>query len=136
MKQSKKGNQYFFGMKAHTGIDAVTELTYSIAANVADVTMAGHLVRDKDNRVYGDAGYTGIQKYLGETKDTQDYRCCVTATCSVIKAQLFTLFVLSNLVLASRCQDHADRANMSRIWPGSGITRLPGKIADLNKRSR
>ncbi|CAM4310487.1 hypothetical protein VRRI112168_20030 [Vreelandella rituensis] len=69
-------------MKAHIGIDAVTELTYSIAANVADVTMAGHLVRDKDNRVYGDAGYIVIQKYLGETKDTQDYRCCVTATSS------------------------------------------------------
>lgn len=56
MKQTKKGNQYFFSMKAHTGIDAVTGLTHSISANVADVTMASHLVRDKDNRAYGDAG--------------------------------------------------------------------------------
>jgi IS5 family transposase len=44
VKQTKKGQQYYFGMKAHIGVDAVTGLTHSVAAtsaNVADVTMRG-----------------------------------------------------------------------------------------------
>ncbi|SFU28175.1 transposase, IS5 family [Halomonas korlensis] len=41
MKQTKKGNQWYFGLKAHIGVDAVTGLTHSIV----DVTMAGALVR-------------------------------------------------------------------------------------------
>ena len=47
MKQTWKGNQWFFGMKAHIGVDTVTGLHSVVAtlANVADVTMAGHLVR-------------------------------------------------------------------------------------------
>lgn len=88
MKQTKKGNQWFFGMKAHIGVDAVTGLTHSVAAtsaNVADVTMADHLVRDDDKRVYGDAGYLGMWKHLGEEKDAPDSRCCVAAKRGAIK---------------------------------------------------
>lgn len=166
MKQTKKGNQWYFGMKAHIGVDAVSGLTHSVAAtsaNVADVTMAGHLVRDDDERVYGDAGYTGMGKYLDEEQDDPDSRCCVAAKRNTIKkmddgplktlrleiekakasirakvehpfhviknlfgyrkvrykglaknqAQLFTLFALGNLVLAGRCQGHADGASAS-----------------------
>ncbi len=75
MKQTKKGNQWYFGLKAHIGTDAVTGLTHSVAAtsaNVTDVTMAGVLVRKDDKRVYGDAGYTGTGKYLDEEKDAPD----------------------------------------------------------------
>ena len=57
MKQTKKGNQWYFGMKAHIGVDAVTGLTHRVAAtsaNVADVTMTSELVRDDDKRVYGE----------------------------------------------------------------------------------
>ncbi len=82
MKQTKKGNQWYFGMKAHIGVDAVTGLTHSVAAtsaNVADVTMAGALVREDDKRVYGDAGYTGMWKHLDEEKDAPDSKCCVAA---------------------------------------------------------
>lgn len=88
MKQTKKGNQYYFGMKAHIGVDAVTGLTHSVvatSANVADVTMAGGLVRDDDKRVYGDAGYLGMWKYLGEEKDAPDSRCCIAAKRGAIK---------------------------------------------------
>ncbi|MGO1344269.1 IS5 family transposase [Chromohalobacter japonicus] len=88
MKQTKKGNQWYFGMKAHIGVDAVTGLTHSVAAssaNVADVTMAGALVRDDDKRVYGDAGYTGMGKHLDEEKDASDSRCCVAAKRGAIK---------------------------------------------------
>ena len=88
MKQTRKGNQWYFGLKAHIGVDAVTGLTHSVAAtsaNVADVTMAGQLVRDDDKQVYGDAGYTGMWKHLDEEKDAPDSRCCVAAKRGAIK---------------------------------------------------
>lgn len=88
MKQTKKGSQWYFGLKAHIGVDAVTGPTHSVAAtsaNVADVTMAGALVREDDKQVYGDAGYTGMWKYLDEEKDAADSRCCVAAKRSPIK---------------------------------------------------
>ncbi len=164
MKQTKKGNQWYFGMKAHIGVDAVTGLTHSVvatSANVADVTMAGALVREDDKRVYGDAGYTGMWKHIDEEKDASDSRCCVAAKRGAIKkmddspmktlllaiekakasirakvehpfhviknlfgyrkvrykglvknqAQLFSLFGLANLVLATRCEGQVDGAS-------------------------
>ncbi|MGM0914306.1 MAG: IS5 family transposase [Pseudomonadota bacterium] len=88
MKQTRKGNQWYFGLKAHIGVDAVTGLTHSVAAtsaNVSDVTMAGQLARDDDKQVYGDAGYTGMWKHLDEEKDAPDSRCCVAAKRGAIK---------------------------------------------------
>ncbi len=75
-------------MKAHIGVDAVTGLTHSVvatSANVADVTLAGALVREDDKRVYGDAVYTGMGKHLDEEKDASDSRCCVAAKRGAIK---------------------------------------------------
>ncbi len=88
MQQTKKGNQWFFGLKTHIGVDAVTGLTHSVAAtpaNVADVTMTSHLVLDGDKRGYGDAGDTGMWKHLDEGKDAPDSRCCVAAKRGAIK---------------------------------------------------
>lgn len=85
MKQTKKGNQYYFGMKAHIGADAITGLTRSVAAtsaNVADVTTASHLVWGDDPRLYG---YTGMWKYLDEEKDALDSQCCAAAKRSAIR---------------------------------------------------
>ncbi|VVQ26021.1 IS5 family transposase [Pseudomonas fluorescens] len=65
MHQTKKGNQYFFGMKAHIGVDADTGLTHSVvgtAANVADVTQVDQLLHGEETHVCGDAGYTGVEK--------------------------------------------------------------------------
>ena len=65
MHQTKKGNQWFFGMKAHTGVDAGTGYVHSVtatAANVHDLDEAANLVRPDDEVVYGDAGYQGAQK--------------------------------------------------------------------------
>lgn len=65
MHQTKKGNQYYFGMKCHAGVDAGTGLVHSMevtAANVNDVTVAAQLVREDDEVVYGDSGYLGIEK--------------------------------------------------------------------------
>lgn len=65
MHQTKKGNQYFFGMKAHIGTDVESGLVHHVhgtAANVADVTQVAELLHGDENAVYADAGYTGIEK--------------------------------------------------------------------------
>ncbi len=65
MHQTKKGNQWYFGMKAHIGVDAGTGYVHSVtctAANVHDLDEAVNLVRADDEVVYGDAGYQGAAK--------------------------------------------------------------------------
>jgi IS5 family transposase len=65
MHQTKKGNEWYFGMKAHIGVDAGTGYVHTVtatAANVHDVTEAFKLLRDDDDVAYGDAGYVGIEK--------------------------------------------------------------------------
>ncbi len=64
MRQVKKGNQYHFGMKLHIGVDAETGLVHSLSttsANVHDVTGAHRLLHGGEQRVWGDAGYIGVQ---------------------------------------------------------------------------
>jgi IS5 family transposase len=65
MHQTRKGNQWYFGMKAHIGVDAGTGYVHSVtatAANVHDLEEAANLVRADDGVVYVDAGYQGAQK--------------------------------------------------------------------------
>jgi len=65
MHQTKKGNQWYFGMKAHLGVDAGTGYAHTVsatAANVHDLDEAANLVRGDDEVVYVDAGYQGAQK--------------------------------------------------------------------------
>lgn len=65
MRQTKKGNQWYFGMKAHIGSDAGTGYVHSVtctAANVHDLDEAVNLVRADDEFVYTDAGYQGAPK--------------------------------------------------------------------------
>jgi IS5 family transposase len=65
MHQTRKGNQWYFGMKAHVGVDAGTGYVHAVtatAANVHDLDEAAHLVRADDEVVYADAGYQGAAK--------------------------------------------------------------------------
>lgn len=65
MHQTKKGNQWHFGMKAHIGVDADSGLVHTVigtAANVNDVTQASQLVHGQEADVYADAGYQGVAK--------------------------------------------------------------------------
>lgn len=65
MRQSKKGNQWYFGMKAHIGVDASSGLVHSLKAtsgNEADVAHAGAVLHGDEEFVLGDAGYIGIEK--------------------------------------------------------------------------
>ena len=65
MHQTKKGNQWHFGMKVHIGADAGTGYVHTItgsAANVHDIEEAPKLFREDDPVGYGDSGYLGIEK--------------------------------------------------------------------------
>lgn len=65
MHQTKKGNQYYFGMKAHIGTDAASGLVHSLvgtAAHVADITQAHRLLHGEEQHAFGDAAYQGVDK--------------------------------------------------------------------------
>ena len=65
MHQTKKGNQWYFGMKAHIGADRDRKLVHTVAvpaANVADVTKTAELLHGQEQQVHADAGYTGVEK--------------------------------------------------------------------------
>lgn len=65
MHQTKKGNEWHFGMKAHIGVDAHSGLVHTLvgtAANVHDVTQAQALLHGDETDVFGDAGYQGVEK--------------------------------------------------------------------------
>jgi IS5 family transposase len=62
MHQTKKGNQWYFGMKAHFGVDSRTKLIHAAVAtpaNVADSTVLPDLLHGKETRVWGDQAYRG-----------------------------------------------------------------------------
>ena len=65
MHQTRKGNQWYFGMKAHTGTDVesgTVHTLHSSAANVSDIAAASEVLHGKEKAVFMDAGYTGAQK--------------------------------------------------------------------------
>ncbi len=65
MHQTKKGNQWHFGMKAHIGADAQSGLVHSVtgtAANVADIAQTHELLHGEEKNVHADAGYLGVEK--------------------------------------------------------------------------
>lgn len=64
MHQTKKGNQWFFGMKAHIAVDADSGLVHTVtttAANEADVEQVADLLHGKEEQVWADSGYRGAQ---------------------------------------------------------------------------
>jgi IS5 family transposase len=65
MHQTRKGNQWYYGMKVHIGVDKDSGLIHSVvttAANVHDLTSAAQLLHGDEEVVYGDAGYQGMAK--------------------------------------------------------------------------
>jgi IS5 family transposase len=65
MHQTKKGNQWYFGMKAHIGVDAHSGLVHTVtgtAANVADIAQTHELLHGHEKAGYADAGYLGVEK--------------------------------------------------------------------------
>ena len=65
MHSSKKGNQWYFGMKAHIGVDAESGLVHSVrgtSGHVSDIAEGNSLLHGQETLGFGDAGYQGIDK--------------------------------------------------------------------------
>ena len=65
MHQTRKGIQWYFGMKAHIGVDAESGLVHSLTATAAsesDISQTHHLLHGQEKSVHADAGYLGVQK--------------------------------------------------------------------------
>jgi transposase, IS5 family len=69
MHQTKKGKQWYFGMKAHVGVDSKTKIIHTAvatAANVADSTVLADLLHGEETRVWGDQAYRGQTEVIRE----------------------------------------------------------------------
>lgn len=65
MPQAKKGNQYYFGIKAHIGANEESGLVHTVittAANVSDISQTCALLHGQEQEVGADAGYVGVEK--------------------------------------------------------------------------
>lgn len=81
MHQTKKGNEWYFGMKAHIGVDSQNRLIHSVAAtaaNVADSQVLPHLLHGAETRVWGDQAYRGqgevIRRHAPRARDFTNRR--------------------------------------------------------------
>ena len=71
MHQTKKGNQWHFGMKAHIAVDAESGLVHTVtttAANEADIEQVADLLHGKEQQVWADSGYRGAQKRINRDR--------------------------------------------------------------------
>jgi IS5 family transposase len=69
MRQTKKGNQWYFGMKAHVGVDSKTKMIHTAVAtpaNVADAKVLPELLHGEETRVWGDQAYCGQSEVIRE----------------------------------------------------------------------
>lgn len=77
MCQTQKGNQWYFGLKAHIGVDSDNKLVHSAAvtaANVHDSQVLSDLLHGDETRVWGDSAYTGQGEVLAEhAPNAQDF---------------------------------------------------------------
>jgi IS5 family transposase len=79
MHQTKKGNQWYFGLKAHIGVDSKEGTVHSVctsAANVSDVHMLPDLLHGEERKVWGDGGYQGQTEAIRQAAPkAQDMTC-------------------------------------------------------------
>lgn len=83
MHQTRKGNQWYFGMKAHIGVDSKTRLIHSVAAtaaNVHDSQLLEDLLHGDETRIWGDSAYAGqrevMRKHAPNAKDFTNKKGC------------------------------------------------------------
>ena len=83
MHQTKKGNQWYFGMKAHMGVDSQIKLIHSVAAtaaNVHDSQVLPDLLHGEETRVWGDSAYAGqgdvIREHAPNAQDFTNKKGC------------------------------------------------------------
>jgi transposase, IS5 family len=87
MHQTKKGNQWHFGMKAHIGVDVASGVVHTMvgtAANEADINQMAAVLHGRENAVFADAGYTGADKR--PEHEERDVSWNIAVKRSIIKA--------------------------------------------------
>lgn len=82
MHQTRKGKQWYFGLKAHIGVDSKEGIVHSVcttAANVADKHMLPDLLHGEERKVWGDGAYQGQGEVIRQAAPrAQDMTCCRT----------------------------------------------------------
>ena len=113
MHQTKKGNQWHFGMKAHIGVDVDSGLVHTVtttAANASDVSQVEALLHGKEEVVHADAGYIGAQQRVKSGKREWHIAAKRAAVKAIKHAQL-------KQIVASRCPRCATTSSRSsRSW--------------------
>jgi IS5 family transposase len=87
MHQTKKGNQWYFGMKGHIGVDAESGLVHTVEAtpaNVHDVAMAPKLLHGEEDYMSGDSGYAGLSERQEMKESHPDVDCRIARRPSTI----------------------------------------------------
>ena len=82
MNQTKKGKQWYFGMKAHVGVDSQSKMIHSAVvtgANQADAKVLPHLLHGEETEVWGDQGYVGQTAVIAEV--APQARDCINRRC-------------------------------------------------------
>ena len=89
MHQTKKGNAWHFGMKAHVGVDMHSGIVHTVtgtAANVADIVQTQALLHGEEKEVFADAGYLGVEKRAEIRANFAGMRWHIAAKRSQVKA--------------------------------------------------
>lgn len=143
MHQTRKGQQWYFGMKLHIGVDAKTKLIHAMtttAANVHDATVLGDLLHGEETRVYGDQAYRGqtavIREHAPNAKDFTNrryrHRGIVdeaerrkNRTKSRVRAKVeHSIGVIKRLFGVAKVRYRGLAKNTHRLWVTCGLANL------------
>ena len=143
MHQTRKGQQWYFGMKLHIGVDSKSKLIHSLmttAANLHDATVLGGLLHGNETRVYGDQAYRGqkdvIRSHAPNARDFTNRRCryggivdeverSKNRTKSGVRAKVEHPFrVLKGVFGFVKVRYPGLAKNTQRLWVSCGLTNL------------
>lgn len=143
MHQTRKGQQWYFGMKLHIGVDSRTKLIHSMtttAANVHDAKVLDQLLHGGETRVYGDQAYRGQQAVIRDrapnakdfTNQRYRYRGVVdevergkNRTKSTVRAKVEHPFgVIKRVFGFVKVRYRGLAKNTQRLWVSCGLANL------------
>lgn len=130
MHQTKKGNEWRFGMKCHIGVDAGSGLVHTItvtAANKHDITETAKLLREDDEVVYGDSGYLGIQKRPEIRQNTHfsniDFRINRRPISLSVGINYVTIYIYIYIIAIRKYQGKMGKYFQTMMLPANACTR-------------
>ena len=143
MHQTRKGKQWYFGMKAHISVDSRSKLIHSVAvtaANVHDSQLLGDLLHGDETRVWGDSAYTGqgdtIREHAPNAKDfthkkggrnraLSDDEKAKNRTKSKVRAKVEHPFLILKRVFGfTKVRYRGLEKNASRLFVACGLVNL------------